>query len=112
MVPRSGTEALTGDSLPPSAPDRLPYGSFVTSTAWIDDSAGVAGDVLLAACSDAGAAIVRVHAAIAAVLPEAMDVAVLEVHRAGLRAAKLELAAGEPTDGHRRWADIRQLLEQ
>jgi uncharacterized protein (TIGR00299 family) protein len=68
--------------------------------------------MLLAALLDAGADLEAVRAAIAAVLPEPMTVDVAEVRRAGLRAAKLDLAAPDGTPTHRDWTDVQRMLEQ
>jgi uncharacterized protein (TIGR00299 family) protein len=78
--------------------------------AWIDASAGVAGDMLLAALIDAGASRTAVRQAVDAVLPGGVRIADTTVTRAGLRAVKVEveiLAADPP---RRTWRTIRRLL--
>jgi pyridinium-3,5-bisthiocarboxylic acid mononucleotide nickel chelatase len=79
--------------------------------AWIDASAGVAGDMLLGALLDAGARLDRVQAAIDAVLPGAIGIGVEEVQRAGLRAANARVTPLADDPPHRTWRDIRALLD-
>ena len=80
-------------------------------TAWLDVSAGVAGDMLLAALLDAGASLTSVRAAVDAVLPAAATLSVAPVVRARLRAVKLTVDVAEPAQPHRRWRDLRSTLE-
>ncbi|GAA2869119.1 nickel pincer cofactor biosynthesis protein LarC [Streptosporangium fragile] len=79
--------------------------------AWIDASAGVAGDMLLAALLDAGARLEAVRAAVAAVIPDEVRLTPRQVTRAGLRATHLQV---ESTDRHhpRTWDDIRELISR
>jgi uncharacterized protein (TIGR00299 family) protein len=81
-------------------------------TAWIDATAGVAGDMLLGALIDAGASLTAVQAAVDAVAPDTVRISSEQVTRAGLRAtrARVELLAADPP--HRTWRDIRALIEQ
>ncbi|WP_157441328.1 nickel insertion protein, partial [Actinoplanes awajinensis] len=79
--------------------------------AWIDVSAGVAGDMMLGALLDAGARVEQVQAAVDAVVPGAVRIGFGEVQRAGLRAgrAHVEVLVAEPP--HRDWRGLRALLE-
>ena len=79
--------------------------------AWIDASAGVAGDMLLGALLDAGADPAAVQAAVDAVVPHSVAITTTEVTRAGLRATKAAVAVTTPDSPHRRWATVRALLE-
>jgi pyridinium-3,5-bisthiocarboxylic acid mononucleotide nickel chelatase len=77
--------------------------------AWVDASAGVAGDMLLGALVDAGADLDVVRRAVAAVLPDEVQISTERVTRAGLAAvhAVVRHAAPSPV---RAWADLRGLL--
>jgi uncharacterized protein (TIGR00299 family) protein len=78
--------------------------------AWIDASAGIAGDMLLGALIDAGARLDEVRRAVDSVLPGAVGLSVEEVRRAGLRATKVHVTPLIDNPPHRRWRDIRALL--
>lgn len=78
--------------------------------AWIDASAGVAGDMLLGAMLDAGASLRMVQEAVDAVVPGAVFIGTDEVTRAGLRATKAVVDVRRPDQPHRTWHEIRALL--
>jgi hypothetical protein len=79
--------------------------------AWVDATAGVAGDMLLAALVDAGAPLLRLQAAVDAVAPDAVWLEARTVHRAGMRATKVDVRVLQAEPPHRNWASVRQLLE-
>ncbi|MFD4668766.1 nickel pincer cofactor biosynthesis protein LarC [Lentzea sp. NPDC058450] len=78
--------------------------------AWIDASAGVAGDMLLAAFLDAGARLDVVCEAVEAVVPGAASLSAALTTRAGLRAlaVRIDVIADDPP--RRTWRDLRVLL--
>jgi pyridinium-3,5-bisthiocarboxylic acid mononucleotide nickel chelatase len=80
--------------------------------AWVDATAGVAGDMLLAALVDAGAPIATVRDAVDAVMPESIRLASTLVSRAGMRATKVDVQPTVTDHVHRSWRDIQALLEQ
>lgn len=79
--------------------------------AWIDASAGIAGDMLLGALLDAGADLAAVRAAVDAVVPGSVTITTTDVTRAGLRASKAEVDVSAADQPHRRWATVRDLIE-
>jgi len=79
--------------------------------AWVDASAGVAGDMLLGALVDAGACLSAVQGAGDAVLPGAVRLRTEEVTRAGVRATRLRVDLVEPDSPHRTWMAVRSLVE-
>jgi pyridinium-3,5-bisthiocarboxylic acid mononucleotide nickel chelatase len=80
--------------------------------AWVDATAGVAGDMLLAALVDAGAPLAVLQGAVDAVIPGSVRLASALVSRAGMRATKVDVHRLGQDQAHRRWLDIQALLEQ
>jgi pyridinium-3,5-bisthiocarboxylic acid mononucleotide nickel chelatase len=80
--------------------------------AWVDATAGVAGDMLLAALVDAGAPLAILQGAVDAVMPESIRLASTLVWRAGMRATKVDVHPTVKDHAHRSWHDIQTLLEQ
>lgn len=79
--------------------------------AWVDATAGVAGDMLLAALVDAGAPLERLQDAVDSVMPESIRLASTQVSRAGMRATKVDVHPTVADQQHRSWRDIQGLLE-
>jgi uncharacterized protein (TIGR00299 family) protein len=79
--------------------------------AWVDATAGVAGDMLLAAFVDAGAPLVTVLAAVNAVAPAPVEMTSAPVQRGGIRATKVDVRPAVEEQAHRSWHEIQALLE-
>ncbi len=86
----------------------MPYAGVV---AWLDVTAGVAGDMLLGALVDAGADLAEVQRLVDLVLPETVRLEAKQVLRAGLRAVKVEVLSMVEDHPHRRWPEIRARIE-
>jgi uncharacterized protein (TIGR00299 family) protein len=83
-----------------------------TRVAWVDGSAGAAGDMLLAALFDAGVDAEVMANAAAAVAP--VELRFWHETRHGFRVARAEVTAGpqeRERPPHRTWADIRTMLD-
>jgi pyridinium-3,5-bisthiocarboxylic acid mononucleotide nickel chelatase len=80
--------------------------------AWVDATAGVAGDMLLAALVDAGAPLALLQGAVDAVTPDSVRLAATLVSRAGMRATKVDVRPTVADQAHRSWHDIQALLGQ
>jgi uncharacterized protein (TIGR00299 family) protein len=78
--------------------------------AWIDASAGVAGDMLLGALLDAGADLEAVRRAVDAVEPAAVRIDARAVTRAGLRGLQVEVVPLGRDPEQRTWRGIRALI--
>lgn len=79
-------------------------------TAWIDATAGVAGDMLLGALIDAGAPVAGIQDALDAVLPGALEVTTEEVTRGAVRACHARVLQVGDRSLERTWPTIRALL--
>jgi pyridinium-3,5-bisthiocarboxylic acid mononucleotide nickel chelatase len=80
--------------------------------AWVDATAGVAGDMLLAALVDAGAPLPVLQGAVDAVIPASVQLTSAPVTRAGMRATKVDVHPTVTDQTHRSWRDIQALLER
>lgn len=83
-----------------------------TRHAWIDASAGIAGDMLLAALVDAGAELDVIQRAVDAVIPDAVSISARDVTRAGQRALKIDIQSRVDHHPDRRWSAIETRLTE
>lgn len=74
--------------------------------AWVDATAGVAGDMLLAALIDAGASEERVRAAVASLGVPGLDVRTDTDRRGGLRCRRASVTVPSDDHAHRHLAEI------
>ena len=81
-------------------------------TAFVDATAGIAGDMLLAALVDAGADLAGVQRVLDALVPDSVRFVRSDVDRGGQRAVKVDVEVLVDDPPHRTWASIRDLLEE
>lgn len=79
--------------------------------AYLDATAGIAGDMLLAALIDAGADLDGVQRVLDALVPGSVRFVRSDVDRGGQRAVKIDVDVLVEDPPHRTWASIRALLE-
>lgn len=81
--------------------------------AWFECRAGAAGDMLLGALLDAGAALDAVQGAVDALGVGPIRLAVRSVRRHGIAATKLDVRVEDPAEPvTRTWRDVRRLIER
>jgi pyridinium-3,5-bisthiocarboxylic acid mononucleotide nickel chelatase len=78
--------------------------------AWIDASAGVAGDMLLGALIDAGANLAAVQAAVDAVIADSVRLASTPVTRAGQHASRISIEVTAHDVPVRAWRAVKDLI--
>jgi uncharacterized protein (TIGR00299 family) protein len=83
----------------------------VTRLAYLDCVGGLAGDMLLAALLDVGAAEERLHALPGAIGLEGVEIGVERVERHGIGALHVSVRAPSEGHTHRAYRDIRRLVE-
>ncbi|NYD43841.1 nickel pincer cofactor biosynthesis protein LarC [Nocardioides panaciterrulae] len=79
------------------------------TTAWVDASAGASGDMLLGALLGAGVPVEVLQAAVDAIAPEPVALAVERVSRNGFAATRCHVEVADSVT-HRTWRDVRALL--
>ncbi len=84
----------------------------MSSHAWIDASAGIAGDMLLGALLDAGASLERVQEAVRAVAGAAVRVDAEQTTRAGLRCTRAVVELLDDDPPHRTLATVARMLAE
>lgn len=82
-----------------------------TRLAFVDATAGVAGDMLLGALLDAGADLAGVQRVLDALIPGSVRLSTATVDRQGQRATQLEVEVLVADPPHCRWSEIREALE-
>jgi len=83
----------------------------VSRLAYVDAVAGVAGDMLLAALLDAGADPDYVRNGLAALAVDGLELRTDSVTRHSISARRASIVAPSEPHVHRRWADVRAILD-
>ncbi len=84
----------------------------MTKLLYVDAIAGLAGDMLLAALLDAGADVERVRAGLHRLGVEGLGLQHERTTRQGIAAARVTVTGAAEERAHRRWADVRALIER
>lgn len=93
---------------PQPAASSLAMGARV---AWVDATAGVAGDMLLGALVDLGVAVEDLQRAVDAVIPDTVSLEAREARRCGQRATKIDVKLLKEDQPHRHATEILRLID-